>query len=80
MVVPTKLRQKVLNDLHRDHVDVVRMKAIARSYMRWPGMDADIENLAKFMCPAKLLRVLQVKHQCIPGCAQSSLGDGSMWI
>ena len=47
VVVPTKLRQKVLNDLHRDHVCVSRMKAIARSYMWWPGMDSNIENLAK---------------------------------
>ena len=56
MVVPTKLRQKVLNDLHRDHVGVVRMKAIARSYMWWPGMDADIENLAKSYVSCKAVK------------------------
>ena len=47
VVVPIKLRQKVLNDLHHDHVGMIRMKAIAQSYMWWPGMDSEIENLAK---------------------------------
>ena len=47
VVVPVKLRQRILSDLHRDHGGIVRMKAVARSYMWWPGMDGDLENLAK---------------------------------
>ncbi len=47
VVVPAKLRARILSDLHRDHGGVVRMKAMARSYMWWPGMDTDIESVAK---------------------------------
>lgn len=54
--MPTKLRQRVLNDLHRDHVGVVQMKAMARSYMWWPGMDSDIENFAKSCVSCKAVK------------------------
>ncbi|XP_057209277.1 uncharacterized protein K02A2.6-like [Triplophysa rosa] len=49
VVVPQKLRKRVLEELHAGHPGIVRMKAIARSYVWWPGLDADIELLVK-MC------------------------------
>ena len=48
VIIPTSLRQKLLEALHEGHADVVRMKAIARSYMWWSGLDKDVENQAKF--------------------------------
>ena len=47
VVIPEKLRDKLLGELHRDHPGITHMKSIARSYMWWPGLDTDIENLAK---------------------------------
>ncbi|XP_059397972.1 uncharacterized protein K02A2.6-like [Carassius carassius] len=49
VVVPHKLRKRVLEELHTGHPGIVRMKAIARSYVWWPGIDADIELCVK-MC------------------------------
>ena len=35
VVAPQKLRNKLLNELHRDHPGISRMKSVARSYIWW---------------------------------------------
>ena len=47
VIIPLKLRETVLSELHQGHLGVVKMKNIARGYVWWPGMDSDIEQLAK---------------------------------
>jgi hypothetical protein len=47
VIIPGKLRSPVLQELHEGHLGIVKMKAIARSYCWWPGLDADIEVMAK---------------------------------
>ena len=47
VLIPEKLRKKLLRELHTDHPGATRMKAIVRSYMWWPGLDRDLEDLAK---------------------------------
>ncbi len=47
VIIPEKLQPKLLQELHRDHPGITRMKAVARSYFGWPGLDRDIEVLAR---------------------------------
>ena len=47
VIVPCKLQEKVLQELHEVHFGIARTKAIARSYVWWPKLDNDIESLTK---------------------------------
>ncbi|XP_060094825.1 uncharacterized protein K02A2.6-like, partial [Heteronotia binoei] len=50
VVIPKPLQVQVLRALHEAHPGIVRMKALARSYVWWPGLDAEIEAWVK-RCP-----------------------------
>ena len=47
VIVPAVLRDRLLSELHWEHPGVCSMKAIARSFMWWPGLDGEIESAVK---------------------------------
>jgi len=50
VVIPPPGRKSVLDELHQAHQGTTKMKSLARSYIWWPLMDSDIEQLVKG-CP-----------------------------
>ena len=44
VVIPPKERTRVVEELHETHPGICRMKALTRSYVWWPKMDADLEQ------------------------------------
>ncbi len=51
MVIKKKGRDAVLQELHDGHPGMSRMKSLARMYVWWPGIDADIEKSVR-LCTA----------------------------
>ena len=48
VITATKLRNHILSELHEGHLGIVKMKAIARSFIWWPNIDKEIEQLAEY--------------------------------
>ena len=47
IIIPTSLRSVVLNELHEVPSGVVRMKSLACSFVWWPNLDHEIEQVIK---------------------------------
>ncbi|XP_043243059.1 uncharacterized protein K02A2.6-like [Amphibalanus amphitrite] len=47
VVIPSNLRDTVKRELHEGHFGCTRMKQLARRFVWWPGLDAELEALAR---------------------------------
>ena len=56
VVIPKSLQDSLLRSLHETHPGITRMKALARSYFWWTGLDKDVENLGKSCTSCQAMR------------------------
>ena len=66
VVVPVKLRVRILDELHQGHPGVVRMKALARSYVWWPALEEEVEKQAKACSTCLAVKSAPVKAPLHP--------------
>ncbi|XP_037826351.1 uncharacterized protein K02A2.6-like [Lucilia sericata] len=66
VVVPLKLRDKVLRQLHYSHFGIVKTKSLARSYVWWPEIDHDIEKYISNCIPCKMSQPSPEKSPLMP--------------
>lgn len=56
IVIPTTLREKVLKEIHVGHIGMNKMKSLARNYVYWPNLDADIEATGRACATCRAVR------------------------
>jgi len=61
IIIPRKLRSKILVLLHDGHWGIVHMKQLARQHVWWPGIDDDIAQLTKSCTVCKVGNPAPVK-------------------
>lgn len=75
VVIPECARESVLQMLHNAHPGIVKMKAIARSYVWWPGMDKAVETYVSKCDQCQL-----IKNNMPPVQGNTWLSPGKPWI
>ena len=66
VVVPVTLRSQLLSELHWEHPGVCSMKAVARNFMWWPGLDGEIERVVESCSVCQSVRSLPPKMPLHP--------------
>ena len=66
VVVPPKLRARLMEELHMGHSGASRMKELARSYVWWPNLDKNLEELANSCQDCLSLRAMPSKAELHP--------------
>ena len=59
IVIPEGLCEQAVENLHRSHMGIVKMKERASTGMFWPKIYSDIENFLSTCCPCMIHKVKQ---------------------
>ena len=59
IIIPAGLCEQVMENLHRSHVGIVKMKERASSSMFWPNIYSNIENYLSICHPCMIHKVTQ---------------------
>ena len=46
LLVPKRLQSQILKLLHLGHCGIQKLKQLAQSFVYWPIIDSDVENLS----------------------------------
>jgi len=61
VVIPKTFQGHILDELHWEHPGMYSMKALARSYVWWPKLDADIESNVRACAICQRVRATPTK-------------------
>lgn len=78
IIIPENLQKSILEELHLNHLGVVKMKSIARNHVWWPNIDKDIEEIAKNCIICAEQRPMPKKSRLHMWNGRRVLGKGSM--
>lgn len=62
VIIPCKLRSRILEELHESHMGIVRTKTLARSYVWWPNIDKDVEQMCNSCAVCQQQRNEKPRH------------------
>lgn len=66
VIIPFKLRNALLKELHTSHPGMRRMKELARNYLWFPNLDKEIETLVSSCEACQMVKNEPVKSPTIP--------------
>ena len=79
VLIPKEGREQVLKQLHLSHPGICRIKSLARSYVWWPGIDKDIQEMVQ-QCSTCQLQANPTGHHFIHGMFRLIHRLEYMWI
>jgi len=56
VIIPYRYQADMLEELHTGHPGIVRMKELARSYLWWPNVDIQIEQMVRSCASCQQVR------------------------